>query len=113
MFRTPDSNSEDTCSITYGHLEGSISPGRLAELLTEQGLTVEANRYCVRVKNCSHFKIEFCGDTVLLDADASSPEEMIKDAQLLSAALTRARIQHSFEVYDCHDKLVAHLHHSR
>ena len=76
---------------------------RMAEILREAGLTIQVGRYSIRVKDCDHFVFQEYGVDLgdpQIDADADSPEEMIRDGGLVSGALARAGIRHQFEIYD-------------
>ena len=70
---------------------------------------MDVNAYCVRVLNCSHFKLEVFEGNVSLDADADSVEEAVEDAQLVSTALAVEGIRHRFTVVDQNDNEVAYF----
>ena len=99
------------CNV-YGEVprQGEQWPFNLAEALHAQGLEVDQNIWRLRILDCSHFKFEFGTDGALLVADEDTPEQMLRDARLVSEALQRAGFRHRFEVYS--DSLeIAYLHH--
>jgi hypothetical protein len=104
---------DDSAAILYGELASWPSKGELVELLRRAGLDVDVGRYSVRVENCSHFAFqEYGGDLgePRIEADAATPEAMIRDAKLVSEALTAGRIRHRFEIYDSGGTLNGYLH---
>lgn len=89
------------------HISGRLQPwptkAEMVRILTDGGLQVSEGPYSIRVLDCSHFAFqEYGGDLgdPTIDADADTPSEMIRDAQLVSAALVKAGIQHRFEICD-------------
>ena len=85
----------------------------MAAILREAGLRIHVGRYSVRVKECDHFIFQEYGGGIgepRIDADAESPEQMMRDARLVSNALARAEIVHRFEIYDATPKLAGYLH---
>lgn len=98
--------------VVYGEVprQGLLWPFNLAQALRSQGLRVSQNAWCLRILDCSHFKLEFGTDGAILEADEDTPEQMLRDASLVSEALQRAGFRHRFEVYS--DSLeIAYLHH--
>ncbi len=90
--------------------QGLLWPFNLVHALRAQGLQVDQNAWCLRILDCSHFKFEFDADGAILEADEDTPEQMLRDARLVSDALQRAGFRHRFEVYS--DSLeIAYLHH--
>jgi hypothetical protein len=87
---------------------------RMASILREAGLQIQVGRYSIRVEDCSHFTFqEYRGDLgdPVVDADADTIDEMIRDAKLISGALSNAGIKHRFEVYrHAADEMVAYFH---
>jgi hypothetical protein len=86
----------------------------LASILRDAGLKVTVGQYSVRVDSCSHFSFENYGGDICeptIYADADSLDEMMRDAQLVSAALTRGKVKHRFELYDSRNQMVGYLHH--
>ena len=75
----------------YGDFPGSHSPQQLGQTLARQGLRVQANPYCVRILDCSHFKLEVFDGTVTVDGDADTVEEAIRDAELVSLTSSQGR----------------------
>jgi hypothetical protein len=103
---------------TSAYLGGEIpawpSKRRLSAILGEAGLTVAIGRYSVRVEDCSHFIFqEYGGDlgVPVIEADADSAEELLRDAKLVSEALARAGVRHRFEIYDDRPEMAGYLHH--
>jgi hypothetical protein len=73
------------------------------------GLRIYEGRYSVRVEDCEDFSFEQYGcdfGNPVVEATAASPERMLKDAELVSAALSRGRITHRFEIYDSKNSLI-------
>lgn len=97
-----------------GELAEWPSKRRLASLLRKAGLKITVGSYSIRVEGCSHFKFqEYGGDLgdPQIDADAPSLEEMHRDAQLVSDALTSAQLRHRFEIYHGNSReMVGYLH---
>ena len=99
------------------HISGELphwpTRTRMAALLRDAGLTVAVGQYSIRVEDCSHFVFQDYGGDLgdpSIDADADSVSEMLRDGQLVSAALARAGIAHRFEIYDDQNKLSGYLH---
>lgn len=100
------------CNV-YGEVprQGLLWPFNLVHALRAQGLQVDQNTWCLRIRNCSYFKFEFNANGAILEADEDTPEQMLRDARLVSEALQRAGFRHRFEVY--RDSLeIAYLHHN-
>ena len=86
----------------------------MGEILQRSGLHVTVQRYSVRIDDCSHFVFQEYGHDIgepSIDADAESTEELLRDAQRVSTALSRAGIIHRFEIYDEHDAVAGYFHH--
>jgi hypothetical protein len=86
----------------------------MAAILRAGGLRVSVGRYSVRVEDCSHFVFqEYGGDLgdPVVDADADTVAEMIREGGLVSNALSLSGLKHRFEIYDDTDKLAGYLHH--
>ena len=99
---------EDLSSGLYGSIDNWPSMGEMIRILEEAGLHVSAGKFSITVNDCSHFKFqEYGGDLgePQIEADADNVEEMIKDAMLVSNALKKANIKHSFEIYDQNEEL--------
>jgi hypothetical protein len=97
-----------------GQLATWPNKDQLALLLRNAGLKVIAGKYSIRIEDCSHFAFEEYGGDIgepTIDADADTPEDMMRDARLVSNALTAAGIKHRFEIYNASDELVGYLHH--
>ncbi|MCA9073459.1 MAG: hypothetical protein KDA93_00395 [Planctomycetaceae bacterium] len=97
-----------------GELAEWPSIHQMTKLLRASGLEIVVGQYSVRVQDCDHFVFqEYGGDywPPVIDADADTVEEMIRDAKLVSNALTNAGIRHRFEVYNSEDVLVGYIHH--
>jgi hypothetical protein len=108
----------DGMNDTGARLSGECDPWptkiAMASLLDGAGLRVYVGQYSVRVDDCDHFIFEEYGGDLgdpTISADAETAEAMITDAQLVSAALTAAKVRHRFEVYDENENLVCYLHH--
>jgi hypothetical protein len=98
----------------FGQIDNWPSKKKMARLLGASGLSVIVGRYSIRIADCEHFIFqEYGGDLgePVLDADASSLEQMFKDGGRVSAALAAANIRHRFELYNENEELVAYLHH--
>ena len=90
----------------YGEIRNWPTKGRMAEILREAGLRVYEGKYSVRVDDCEEFSFEQYGGDLgdpCIEANADSVETMLKDAERVSAALAKAGVTHSFEVYDRND----------
>jgi len=84
----------------------------MASLLEDAGLSINVGKYSIRIQDCSHFVFqEYGGDLggPCIDADAENTEDMIKCATLVSNALKKSNIGHSFEVYDHKEELVSKI----
>ncbi len=104
----------DNTAHVSGELERWPKKDDLAGILRSAGLQVSVGRYSVRVEDCSHFSFEEYGGDLgdpIIDADADSLEEMLRDVELVSKALASAGIRHRFEVYDSANRLVGYVHH--
>ena len=98
----------------FGQIDSWPSKGEMARLLKASGLSVVVGRYSIRVADCEHFTFqEYGGDLgePVLDADASTLEQMLTDGSRVSAALARADIRHRFGLYNESDELVGYIHH--
>src|SRR5688572_19672738 len=97
-----------------GQLAEWPSKDRMATILCDAGLCVQAGRYSLRIKDCSHFVFqEYGGDLgdPVVDADADTVADMLREAGLVSSALARAGIRHRFEIYDDNHEMAGYLHH--
>ncbi|MBA4018453.1 MAG: hypothetical protein C0483_14900 [Pirellula sp.] len=86
----------------------------MAAILRDAGLRVHRGRYSIRVEDCSHFVFQNYGGDIgepVIDADADSADEMLRDGKLVSKALSQAGMVHRFEIYDYRNELVEYLHH--
>lgn len=99
------------------HLAGEISnwppKRRMAQILTDSGLRVYIGQFSVRVENCFHFVFQHYGGDLgepVIDADADSVERLLSDAEMVSSALTCAKVRHRFEIYGDGDNLCGYLH---
>ena len=104
----------DLTAHLYGELAPWPSVSRLAAILRAAGLRIYVGDYSIRVEDCSHFVFEEYGGDLgdpVIDADADSVAEMIREAGLVSAALTRANVRHRFEIHDNRPDMVGYLHH--
>jgi|SRR4051794_31722725 hypothetical protein len=100
-------------SNVHGEISNWPSKDQLAAVLRKAGLRVSVGRYSVKVEDCSHFKFQSSGGDLgppVLDADAETVAEMLKDTERVSAALSRAKLVHRFEVYDESKELVGYFH---
>ncbi len=107
-------SSPDHSAFVSGELRPWPSKDHLASALRAAGLRVYVGQYCVRIEDCSHFVFQQYGGDICepsIEADADSPEAMVKDAKLVSDALERNGIKHRFDIYDGKNQLVAYLHH--
>jgi hypothetical protein len=102
---------------TSVHIAGELSTWpdkhRMAKILHKGGLNVYVSKYSVRVEDCSHFSFEHYGGDIgepIIDADADSLDEMMRDAKRVSAALAAAGIRHRFELYDAANEMVGYVH---
>ena len=103
---------EDLSANIAGVIEKWPSKEEMVSLLEDAGLSLNIGKYSIRIQNCSHFVFqEYGGDlgTPCIDADADNSEEMIKDATLVSNALKKANVGHSFEIYNHEDVLVSKI----
>lgn len=88
-----------SCWITIGQVHFSGSPDELSRVMASQGLKAESGRFAVRIRDCSHFVLQFAeAASYDLDADADSEQEMLRDAELVSQRLSAASVRHEFEV---------------
>lgn len=96
-----------------GEIADWPSKERMAFLLRAAGLTVSVGPYAVRVHDCDHFSFEQYGGDLgppRIAADASSLEDLMRDAKRVSEALARAGLRHRFEVYDGRGELAGYVH---
>jgi hypothetical protein len=106
-------------AILAGELARWPSKAQMASILSAAGLTVNVGRYSIRVRDCSDFAFqEYGGDLgePTIEASASSPEALTREAKLVSDALARANLKHRFEIYDWDEsrdryELSGYLHH--
>lgn len=90
----------------YGEIRNWPTKDRMVEILREAGLRACVGKYSVRVDDCEDFSFEQYGGDLgdpCIEANADSPETMLKDAERVSAALSKAGVTHHFEVYDQND----------
>ena len=97
---------------SFAHLHGIVdwpTPiDRMTEILRAGGLHVIQGRYSIRVSDCSHFIFQQYGGDLgepMIEADAETVERMVSDAELVSRALEKFSVYHSFEIYDGHNNL--------
>lgn len=87
---------------------------RMGQILGDAGLRVEVRRYKVCVDEGSHISFEHYGGDLgdpSIDAFADSDADILRDMEKISTALARARVVHSFTVYDENEKVIAYFHH--
>ena len=99
---------EDTSAVLFGSLDKWPSKDEMAEILKNAGLKISVGKYSITINDCSHFRFqEYDGDLnePCIETDADNTEEMIKDAKLVSNALKKAELSHSFEIYDHNEEL--------
>jgi hypothetical protein len=101
------------------HISGQIvdwpTKDQMVAILSNAGLRVYVGSCSIRVQNCSHFVFqEYGGDLgdSVVDAHADTVEDMMREGRLVSEALTRAAVKHSFEIYDDNNVLSGYLHHN-
>ncbi len=105
---------KDTPAYLYGDVAWPKPKERMTDILRSSGLNVSVGRYALTVNDCTHFRFQqYGGDLAdpVIEADAESVDEMIRDANIISNALIRANVNHSFEVYDRNDELVTTIMH--
>ena len=97
----------DTSATVVGVLPSVSSVAEVRKLLEACGLTPSTgDTHHVSVRECSYFVFRETGkNEFLLGGDAESLEQMLKETELVSAALVRNKVPHSFEVYDSTDNL--------
>ena len=86
---------------------------QMVSILQQAGLRVAEGRYSIRVEDCSHFVFQEYGNDLgcpCVDADADSLAAMMRDTERVSAALTKQKLKHRFEVYDECDNLAGYFH---
>ena len=100
--------------IVRGQLKQWPTRERMGEILRSGGLRATVGRYSVRVEDCSHFDfLEYGGDLggPVIDADADSTAELLRDTRRVSEVLGQAGVVHRFEVYDERNELAGYFHH--
>jgi hypothetical protein len=103
-----------TSPLVHGQLKEWPTKERLGEILQNAGLRVTIGKYSVRIDDCSHFSFkEYGGDLSgpVIEADAETVAEMLRDAERVSSALSRAGLAHRFEVFDECNALAGYFHH--
>jgi hypothetical protein len=99
-----------------GELEHWPDKQSMAYILRGAGIRVAVGRYSLRVQDCSRFVFQHYGGDLgppVIDADADSLDEMLRDAGLVSRALARAGVRHRFEMYNASNELLGYLHFER
>ena len=101
------------------HIAGELaiwpSKDQMERILQEGGLRAQVGQYSVCVEECSHFVFQQYGGDLgdpVIDADADTVANMIREGGLVSAALSRAGIKHRFEIYDSFKTFAGYLHHN-
>src|SRR5437667_12681139 len=87
-------------SLIRGQLRHWPTKERMGEILRGAGLRVTVGKYSVRIDDCSHFVFQDYGGDLgdpIIDADADSAAEMLRDSARISEALTGAGVVHRFE----------------
>jgi hypothetical protein len=108
----PSDDETTECPKLFGELGPWPRRTKLTAALIAGGFTVSAGRYAVRIRDLSHFVFDDYGTKQpVIDADADSVEEMLRDGARVSAALTKAGMRHRFEVYDADRVLRGYFHH--
>jgi hypothetical protein len=104
--------------IMSAHIAGQLdcwpTKDHMALILRDGGLRVQEGRYSLRVEDCSNFVFqEYGGDLgdPAIEAGADTVEDMIREGQLVSDALSRAGIRHRFEIYTDGNELAGYIHH--
>lgn len=103
----------DTSARIAGELSVWPTKSQMIQIMREAGLDVYVGRYSIQVKDCSFFVFkEYGGDLgdPVIDADADSAEELLREGKLVSDALAKVKIRHRFEFYDHRPDMVGYLH---
>jgi hypothetical protein len=85
----------------------------MVRILEDAGLKVGVGAYSIRVLDCEHFVFqEYGGDlgNPSVDADADTVEGMLRDARIVSDALSHAGARHRLAIYDELDELHGYFH---
>lgn len=104
----------ETWTRIYGEVDPWPSMSQMESILRAAGLEVYVGRYSIVVKDCESFSFEEYGGDLgdpCIVADAETADVAIRDAKLVSDALTKAGVRHCFSVEDEHQRLLAYLHH--
>ncbi|WP_339731706.1 hypothetical protein [uncultured Gimesia sp.] len=105
----------DTSGWIAGELAEWPTKSEMAQILDEAGLDVSVGLYSIQVllsgNACFAFE-EYGGDLgdPVINADADSAEELLREARLVSDALMRAKLRHRFEIYSHGPDLLGYLH---
>jgi len=100
--------------MVCGELREWPSKDLMAKILRDAGLPITVGRYSIRIEDCSRFIFQDYGGDLgdpVIDVDAASDEELLRDIQKVSMVLTNAKLAHRFEFYDDHDRLVHDINH--
>lgn len=100
-------------SFAWGECINLGSKRQLAELLRLQGLLVDERNFSMSIQNCECFTIEFDRETenqASVEGTAAILPTMIKDAELVAAALTKAGVVFWIEVADIAQQPLHYLH---
>jgi hypothetical protein len=96
--------------VAYGSIEWPETIDAMAKVLRSGGLRIVKGQYAIRILDCEDFAFsEYGGDIgePCIVAGAASPERLLRDVKLVSAALKRSAIGHSFEMYQSDRQLFA------
>lgn len=103
----------DESAHIYGELSDWPSKRGMARLLKKAGFRVSVGNYSVRLEDCEHFIFQHYGGDLgdpVIDADANSAADLIRDARRVSKAFADVGIRHRFEIYDWQDRMIDYLH---
>ena len=100
--------SVDTAAFAYGSLLVHLSLDALRVHLSSQGLTPSvADIHDLHVKECSHFVFHEDGKgSYLVSAKGENLQELLRDTDLVSRALSAVPLEHTVEVYDSEDRFI-------
>ncbi len=99
--------------FAWGECYGLVTKSQLASSLRSQGLDVDDRSFCIGVRDCECFTIEFDGQdesTASFEGTATLLSTLTKDVQRVSAALIAAQVTFWIEVTDSVQSPLAYFH---
>lgn len=100
-------------AFAWGECKDLLRKSHLADSLRSQGLNVCDRNFCIAVRDCESFTIEFDGrdeSRASIEGTAALLSTLTKDVQLVSAALRAAGVTFWIEITDAAQNPLEYFH---